>query len=203
MNKTQNIIIKKTVVNFFGGLGYFFAALQWLLLCVVYQTALIGFITSTTPAAPAPPPISAPIVDTVPTEPNILATVFGAIFIVGIVMLSIYVLFKAPIAAARTSKKAVQGAARAVAPLVIHAQHKPDTLYQRKRIMTTLIIVFKSIVIIVPLIFLVMSGAWSDGVLDPAIASMFGMWLAGGGVVCFVGQYVLAKMFAVKRQDIS
>ena len=207
VNVQQKTHVKKAAVNFLGSLGYFFNVLQWMLVFVIYQTAIVAFVTSVAPPAaeqPVPAPtVIDPNVSLGAPESNVFMTIFAGIIVLATIVLSIYVFIKAPSFVAKTNKKVVGRAADVSTTLTLKVQHQPDTPRRRKKISGLLVIIIKLVVVLLPFGLSLMAGTWSDGVLDAGVAMALGTGLAAASAVFFAGQYGLASLLKIKRQDVS
>ena len=195
--------IKKGVANLFGAFGYLACSMQWLW-AVALNFSLVKslalFVNPNTTNPVAEPTVVA--VSSGNSAPNVLLIFIGIIFVVIMVALTIFILIKMPSTIVNTGKKVVHGAAENVTPLILRAQHKKDNKQNRKKLSSTLIIILKIILVIIPLILACASKFTNSQMFDFDIAMIVAVWLAGSSMIFFVAQYLLAKLFEIKKQDL-
>jgi len=195
--------IKKSVANLFGAFGYLACSMQWLW-AVALNFSLVKslalFVSPNTTNPVVEPTVVA--VSSGNSGPNVLLIFVGIIFVVIMVALTIFILIKMPSTIVKVGKKVVHGAAENVTPLILRAQHKKDNKQNRKKLSARLVMVLKIILVIIPLILSYTSKFTESQMFDFNIAMIVAAWLAGSSIIFFVAQYLLTKIFEIKKQDI-
>jgi len=195
--------IKKSVANLFGAFGYLALSMQWLWAVALNFSLVKSLTLFVSPGANdqvVKPAVTA--VAMVDSGSNVLLIFFGIIFVIIMVALTIFILIKMPSTIVNAGKKAVHGAAENVTPLVLRAQHKKDNKQNHKKLSARLVIILKIALVIIPLILSYTSKFTDSQMFDFDIAMIVAIWLTGSSIIFFVAQYLLAKLFEVKKQDI-
>lgn len=195
--------IKKGVANFFGAFGYLACSMQWLWAVALNFSLVKSLILFVSPDANNPVVKSTvTAASSVDSGPNVLLMFIGIIFVIIMVGLTIFILIKMPSTIVNAGKKVVHGAAENVTPLVLRAQHKKDNKKNHKKLSSRLVIILKILLVIIPLILAFTSKFMESQMFDFNIAMIVAVWLAGSSVIFFVVQYLFAKLFEIKKQDI-
>jgi len=118
------------------------------------------------------------------------------------VALTIYILIKIPSTIVRTSKNIVHKTAEDATPLILRIQHKKDNKSNHLKLTPRLVLFMKIIILIAPVVLSFTSQFIDKQVIDFYIAMYASLWLACVSVIFFVFQYILASLFAIKRQDL-
>lgn len=200
MNKIDKANFRKGFVNLLGAFGYLFCALQWLWAMLLYFSLINSLFllisaNSTkinidkTPAAVGPS-VGIPFI------------AFSVIIIVVMLALTIYVIFKVPSTIVKTGKKLVNETAEDIMPLLLKAQHKKDTKKRHLKLTSLLVLIIKIGLLITPLALSLLSRFLEKQMFDYNVVIFISLWLAGFSFISFCLQYLLAKVLAVKRQDI-
>jgi len=127
---------------------------------------------------------------------------FSVIIIVVMLALTIYVIFKVPSTIVKTGKKLVNETAEDIMPLLLKAQHKKDTKKRHLKLTSLLVLIIKIGLLITPLALSLLSRFLEKQMFDYNVVIFISLWLAGFSFISFCLQYLLAKVLAVKRQDI-
>jgi hypothetical protein len=196
----HKINIKKKIVNFFGGLGYLLCAFEWLFTIVIYTNVIKTFLTSITPTVSKPVMTSSPAVFDI--RSNLLVMIIAIIITIAAVILSVYVFIKTPSKIVKTSEEVVHRSAEAIAPVVLHVQHKPNTQRNHKKVVFNVALLIKILIVTVPIILCYISQYTDKQMLTFAMTMYACLFLAGLSAVTFALQYLLARLLAIKRQDI-
>jgi hypothetical protein len=199
MKQKAKDMIKLKVVNIFGALGYFLCLLQWFWAAILYLSIIQTVATITTPDAthqitqyPTPEiTLSGPV----------LWTIVGIITIL-MVAITIYAFVKVPFGAVKASSKAVHRTAEAMAPAAIKAQHKKDTKTLRMKITPQLVLIFKIILIAIPVGLTFTSLFLKEQQVSYAIAISIGVGLALLTTFSFSIQYALLRLFRLRANEL-
>ena len=195
--------IKKGVTNLFGAFGYLACSMQWLWAIALNFSLVKSLALFVSPNANNP--VVEPTVEAVSygnSGPNVLLIFIGIIFVVIMVALTIFILIKMPSTIVNAGKKVVHGAAENVTPLVLRAQHKKDNKKNHKKLSSQLVIILKIVLVVIPLVLAYTSKFTESKIFDFNIAMIVAIWMAGSSVIFFAVQYLLAKLFEIKKQDI-
>lgn len=199
MSLTRKGNFKRKLANFFGGLGYLFCALQWLLAALVYSSFIKSVLSTFTPTVTKPIPETPVVINLASSTPLMV----GAIIItLAVVILSIYVFVKIPTTIVKTTKNVIHEAAETAAPVLLHVQHVKNTKPSRKKIVLRITVIIKALIIIAPLVLSFCSQFTANQTFDFSLAMYMSIWLAVLAIVSFVVQYALAGLLSVKHQDI-
>lgn len=190
---------RRTVANFFGGLGYLFCFLQWFWVVALYFSVVQSVILFVAPSADTPVERSPTLTLEIPST---VSMVIAAITVVVMVIVTVYVLAKMPIGIAKSSNKAVHRAAKTVAPVIIKAQHKKDTKKIRIKIEAEVMLLIKLLLVVIPIALTVGSGLLEQQSVSYSIALIIGGGLACLSVIQFAIQYGLAGALHVKLKDL-
>jgi hypothetical protein len=201
MGKKAKINLKNGFANFFGGIGYFFVALQWAWSAMLYSGLLVSFAQYIKPNVTQQ---SEPVVQTVSTgqASSSFLMIFVAIVVVIIFIITIYVFVKMPSTTANVTKKIVHRTAEYTTPLVLSVQHENDTKVNHSRTKQKLIIVMKVAMVIIPLVLAACSVYLETQKIDYYIAVYASFCLAGFSVALFGIQYIIARFFSLKLRDL-
>lgn len=190
---------KKSFTNAFGSLGYFFGFLEWFWAVMLYFSVLKAFTLFVSPSADRP--IEQPI-NVSFTPPSPIEGVIIAVITVVMVLVSTYVLIKMPSNMVKTSNKVVRKTTDSVAPLIMRAQHAPDTKKARAKITAKLMVGIKLLLIVIPVGLTAGSGLLEKQSVDYSIAMVVGCTLAIFSLFFFAVQYLLAAIFRLKMSQI-
>ncbi len=199
MENSQKINFKQKLSNFFGSLGYISCVGQWFWAILLYYSYLIGLVAFITPN---------PVVEVVDPQPIVsqpqgpLMFVIGAIFLVAMVVLTIYVIVKMPSMISKTSQKIVHKSADSMAPALLHMQNKKETKKNKIKLTFGLILVIKAVLIIIPIAASYFSQYIENQTFGFDIAMHVSLFLAGCSLVFFAIQYALARVFSTHEEDI-
>ncbi len=185
------------IANSFGALGYIFVIFQWMFSIMIY----FQFIKLLLPSNDTPRYIENSTVAT-NSEPSLLMIIFIAFVVVFAVILTIYYFVKLPSMLARTGKKAVNKTAKSAVPFVLKIQHKKDTKKNRMQLTPKLIVILKLVIITLPMIFIFISQFYAIDILAYDMRVSVGLWLLDFSLAMFFLQYVFARLFSVKINDI-
>lgn len=200
MGMEANNNLKKNVTNFFGAFGYLSCLSQWLWAIALNFSFIESIALFVSPVADSPV-IEAPKA-TIDISSNMPLMIMAIFFVVIMAALTIFVLVKMPSTIVKTGKKVVHGASEGITPIVLKLQHKKDNKKNHKKLSSRLVLIIKIILIIIPVGLSIMSGFSDAQLLDSYISIIICLWLAGFSLVFFVIQYLLARFFALSRQDI-
>lgn len=134
---------------------------------------------------------------------SILVTVISIVILIAMLALTAYLLFKIPSTIVKTSKKIVFEAAEKAVPLVLQAQHKKETKKNRIKLTPRLVLIFKAILTMAPLILTFLSQFVENKSISFDIAMIVGIWLAAICVVNFILQYVCGRLLKLRLQDLT
>jgi len=199
MSSASKIKFKRKLANFFGGLGYFFVAFQWLLAVLVYSNFIKSLLSAFTPVVTKPVSTTPIVINLASNTPLMIV---GVVITLAVVVLSIYIFVKIPTTIVKTTKNVVHEVAETTAPVVLHVQHVHDTKPSRRKIILRITVIIKALIIIAPLVLSFCSQFTAHQTFDFFLTMYMSLWLAGLATVSFVLQYALAGLLAVKRQDI-
>lgn len=185
--------------NFFGALGYFLCCMQWLLAVVIYSSFIKSTLTSFTPV----------VQKSVQTRPvpinlatNVPVMVVVLLFAVSVIILAVYVFMKIPSAVAKTSKKIVHEVAESSVPIVLHAQHLPQTKQNERKVIFRMTVLIKVLIILLPIIAAYCSQFIASQVLQFSVSMYLSLLLAACTTVFFLLQYVVARLLSVVKQEL-
>ncbi|MDB5167590.1 MAG: hypothetical protein JWN26_735 [Candidatus Saccharibacteria bacterium] len=190
---------KRNITNFFGGVGYFFCSLQWLLTIIIYSSFIKTTLTSFTPVDMKP---AKPIPVVIDLATNTPLMIIGVIFTLAVVALAIYVFVKIPSTVAKTSKTIVHEVTEASVPVVMRIQHLPETKQNRKKIVFKMTIAIKILIIIAPLVISFCSQFTVNQTLDFSVSIYLSILLAILTSLFFILQYVMARLFSVSKEEL-
>jgi hypothetical protein len=128
--------------------------------------------------------------------------IIAAAITIIMVVFTIYVIVKMPSTIVKTGKKVVHETADNVTPLVLRIQHKKDTKKNYIKLTPQIILVIKIILIIAPVMLIFTSQSIENQMIDYSIAMFVSFLLTCFTVMFFIFQYFLARLFAIKRQDL-
>lgn len=191
--------IKLKVANSFGALGYLLCLLQWFWATVLYLSVIQTVATITTPDT-HPQVVQYPTPEVTLPGPVLWITV--GIITVTMIAVTIYAFIKAPAGAVKVSSNAVHRTAANVAPAAIKAQHKKDTKTLRMKITPQLVLIFKLLLIIIPVGLTFASLFLKEQQVSYVIAIAIGAGLALLTTVSFTIQYILSRLFRLKANEL-
>ena len=189
---------KKNVANFFGAFGYFFCSLQWFWVILLYSSFITGLALYMSQGAGNNVVESPAVVE----QSSVLSMIILVVITIIMVALTMYILIKIPSTIVRTSKNIVHKTAEDATPLILRIQHKKDNKSNHLKLTPRLVLFMKIILLIAPVVLAFTSQFIDKQVIDFYIAMYASLWLACVSVIFFVFQYILASLFAIKRQDL-
>lgn len=203
MSKKRNERIKGWFVNFFGALAYLVITLQLLVTFLAYFEPLKSLIEFTMPAHDAEPitPVQ-PLPPMEQSEPSVLLIILSFVIVAIMVSISIYAIIKTPSIIARAGKKVVDRTAEASAPLALKVSGKKDTVRNRKKMAPVLRLIFKILLVVLPLGATLLSFLVEQPRIDYSIMQAFAIFLASVAFLLFALQYGLARLIGVKKDNI-
>ena len=154
-----------------------------------------------TPAADVKPIEIVPAVITQSVNP--LTFVVGSIILITVIAITIFVIVKMPSTIAKTGQKIVRKSTESVIPIILNIQNKKESKRNKIKLSFGLILIFKTLLIIIPVILTYTSQFIKDSTFDFYIAMYVSIFLLIISIVSFGIQYLLARLFSVNRQDIS
>lgn len=191
---------KQKLTNLFGGLGYICCATQWLWALLLYFSYIRRIISLVTPIANVKPVEVVPVI----IQPvNPLTFVVGSIILIIMIAITIFVIIKMPSIIAKTGQKIVHKSTENVIPIILNMQNKKETKRNKIKLSFGLILIFKILLIIIPVILTYTSQFIKDSTFDFYIAMYVSTFLLIISTVLFGIQYLLARLFSVSKQDIS
>ena len=153
-----------------------------------------------TPVANVKSVVIAPVI----VQPvNPLMFVVGSIILITMITITIFVIVKIPSIIAKTGQKIVHKSTENVIPIILNMQNKKETKRNKIKLSFGLILIFKILLIIIPVILTYMSQFIKDSTFDFYIAMYVSTFLLMISVILFGIQYLLARLFSVNKQDIS
>ena len=204
MNIKSKNNLKKTTVNFFGMIGYFFCSLQWFWAVLLYFSLILDvsqFVISN-----ANNQIVDEAIDIAPVAASASPSVFTVIITIVIVIimsaLTIYILYKIPSVMAKTSEKVVYKTANQIAPVILQVQHKKYNEKNKLKLTPKIILVMKFALIIIPVVATFASKTLEYQLIGCDTAIFIGLWLAGISLVLFSLQYLVGMLLHVKAKDL-
>lgn len=200
MQKLTKSNFKQGLVNFIGGTGYLFCVALWLWVVLLYFSFVEKFVNYIAPSQE--PTIEQPVVQTVNTQPSNLIYVFGIITIIIVVLLTIYLIYKVPTTIAKTSKNAVKATATTIAPIVIKAQHKPQTQKRNLSLTSTIVLIIKALAILIPILFTYLYQFVNNQPIDYKIAIVVSTFFACATTLMFFIQYSLALILKINKKHL-
>lgn len=193
--------LKLGLANFFGGIGYVFLILEWLVLVLTYFYWVQSWNIVKDMGKDTPPP--APVVDPVSTnDGSLLYVIIGAIITVFMIVLALYAFIKLPSMIVKTSRQVVHKTAAFTAPAALHIQRKKVTKKNRVKIAPKLVIILKVVFILLAIGFVYCAQFLSVQKLEFSLVVATGVWLLGISVVAFILQYIFVRVFHVDLQRI-
>ncbi|TAL15028.1 hypothetical protein EPN95_00780 [Patescibacteria group bacterium] len=173
--------------------------MQWLLAVVIYSSFIKSTLTSFTPV----------VQKSVQTRPvpinlatNVPVMVVVLLFAVSVIILAVYVFMKIPSAVAKTSKKIVHEVAESSVPIVLHAQHLPQTKQNERKVIFRMTVLIKVLIILLPIIAAYCSQFIASQVLQFSVSMYLSLLLAACTTVFFLLQYVVARLLSVVKQEL-
>lgn len=198
MKQNEKNIIKRRFVNFFAVLGYFSCSLQWFWSVILYFGLILSLLELTVDKN-AEEVIVKPV-SVVDTNSSYMYIIFGVIFAILMLIVSIYVLIKIPSTVARSEKNIIHKTAIKTVPLIIKIQHKKDNQKNRLKLTSKLIFIIKTQLIILPIFITLLSKLLEKPMLNYQLSIYVSLILAGLSIVFFSAQYCLARFFKIKNE---
>lgn len=189
MSKSKKISYKQKIVNFFGYFGYFVCFLHWFWAIIQYFNAIESIYDI--------PTKTQPIIYQSPTENSPIFIIVA--ITVAMVIISIYVAIKLPFFITESSAKIVQSSTDKVAPLIIKSMHKKVTKKAKLQISANVMIAIKIILVILPIIVSAFAKFFVKQEMDYATVIYISLALAFCSGALFFSQYILAKLFNIKK----
>ena len=200
MQKITKNKLKVGLINFIGGTGYLFCMFLWLWVVLLYFSFVEKFINYIAPTEQVV--VEQPVVQTVNNQPSAIMNVMGIITIVIVILLTIYLIYKIPTTIAKTSKNAVRATAATIAPVVIRAQHKQQTNKNYLKLTTLLVLVIKTLIIGIPIIFTYFYQFVVKQPVDYKIAIAVSTFFVCVAVLMFFIQYSLALFLKINKKNL-
>lgn len=198
MNIESKHAFKKGIMNFFGSLGYFSCAIQWVWVMALYYGLFSDYLIgiSTVPDDQ----IIQPVIVTLPqnTATIILTTVLAIVAIA----VSVFIIIKIPSTIAKTSHKIIETTAKNTAPLVLKIQHKKINKKNKLKLTPKIMLLVKSLIVIMPIILTLTSRFIEKQFISYDIAIIASLFLASISVVFIAIQYTLLKIFNISKSEI-
>lgn len=187
---------KTGLANFFGGIGYMFLILEWMLVALAYFYWIqsLSFVQDFKNHNPVP---VAPVVDSPSNDGSLIYLIIGGLITAFMLGLAIYAFIKLPSMVIKATKRVVHTSAEFTTPTALHVQHKKDTKKNRKMMTPRLVLIFKGVFIILAAVLMLLSQLLPVQKLEFSLMLISGLWLLGFSVLCFMLQYVLARLFRV------
>ena len=184
---------RQLVVNTFGTFGYISLILQWLWVSVLFLPQLFENERVKDFFMPPTNITQAPSIEL--HAPPLLATVLAIAITVAILIITIVILARLPIAVSKTGKKTVLSTAEKIIPVITHHQKLPA---KKKRQLTVQIIrIVKFVFTLLPFLLLVLV-VFVPTSLPDEIVMFVGGFLALTTLVWFSLQYGLARILNVE-----
>lgn len=183
--------MKKSLTNFFGTLGYIACVAQWLWALTLYSNVLLPFLHSVTPAPKSTPVIIHHAASATNMVSMVALFVIGSIITIGIIALCIWLIIKTPSTITKTASKVVHETAETIAPIVLHVQHKKDTVINHKKTTSTIRLVVKLLFIIIPFVAAILSQLTSKPLFNGTVIVCSGLVFAGISLLFFGIQHLL------------
>lgn len=185
------------LVTFLGGLGYLSVILQWLWAGMIVLPVVLKNDTVRMFLLPQHTSHPAPSATTSGLSPLLL---FVAIMVTALVVLvSVVILIRLPLALAKTSHKAVAKTSNFVLPVVTH--HKRLTPAKKRRLRAEIIVGLKLAACLAPLLLLGIS-FFITPPLAVGLVFVVGLWLALSSLLWFGLEYLMAKLLKLPLGDI-
>lgn len=173
--------------------------MQWFWAIALNFSLIQTFVTLTSPNVDNPitkPPVA------VGFSPNPLFLVITSAIAIAVIALTIYIIVKIPSTIVKTSKKIVHSAAENITPIALRIQHKKDTKKNHIKLSSSLILIIKILLIIVPVILSFTSQFLDKQMLDYNIAIGVALWMAGFSLILFAIQYSLSRIFSLPKGEL-
>lgn len=193
------IRFKTGLANFFGGIGYMFLVLEWMLVVLVYFYWIqsLSFVQDFKNHDPVP---VAPVVNVPHNDGSLIYLIIGGLITAFMIGLAIYAFIKLPSMVVKATKRVVHSSAEFTTPTALHVQHKKDTKKNRKIMTPRLVLIFKGVFILLAALLMLLSQLLPVQKLEFSLMLISGLWLLGFSVLCFMLQYVLARLLRVDIQ---
>ncbi len=188
---------KRTLLtNTFGTLGYLFCLLLWAWVGLLYVPTLLENEQVERFLLPTP---SEEVISYAPSVPASPLTVFFAIAItIAILVVTIAIFLRAPIAVARTGKTVTTKAASSALPLVAKGKALPPE--KKKRLTAELVKLMKLLLVITPIVTMGIVSLFVTTPLPFEIALFAAVALAILALVFFAAQYLSARLLKVATE---
>lgn len=200
MKKITKSSLKKSLVNFVGGTGYLFCVALWLWVVLLYFSFVQTFVNFIAPTQETV--VRQPVTQAVNSQPSSVVYILGIITIIIVIMLTIYLLYKVPTTIAKTSKNAVRATAATIVPIVIKAQHKPQTQKSYLKLTSSLVLVIKALIIVIPVVFTYFYQFVNNQPIDFKIAVVVSTFFACVAILMFFIQYSLALILKINKKHL-
>jgi hypothetical protein len=191
---------KINFVKLLGAFGYLACAVQWLWALVLYSNSLKSYLTSITPVVEKPVVHQSANINVTDGGSNILFLVLGTIVTVSVIGLSIYLAIKTPTTIVKTAKKVVYETAETVTPVVLHIQHKEETVRNKRKVSFSIRMIVKIILITLPFIGALTSQLTPNPLFSGSFILLSSVVLLGISAAFFILQYVTASLFRMKSK---
>jgi len=188
---------RQIIVNTFGTFGYISLILQWLWVSVLFLPQLFENETVKDFFMPPANITQAPSIEL--HAPPLLATVLAIAITVAILIITIVILARLPIAVSKTGKKTVLSTAERIIPVITHHQKLPA---KKKRQLTVQIIrIVKFVFTLLPFLLLVLV-VFVPTSLPDEIVMFIGGFLALCTLLWFSLEYGLAKILRIEESNL-
>lgn len=181
-------------VNILATLGYLSCVAQWLWLVVVYgpliaSSPLMRFLPDPQAAQHTPEPAQAA------SEPSVLIFIVVAIITVLVLVATALVVWKLPKTVGKTGGAIAHKTAAFAVPIITH--HKEIQPAKRRVLTGRIVIVFKLLILVVPLTGSLLAFLLSRHPLEYRVIAFLALFFAVGTTLWFGTQYVAAKLLKV------
>lgn len=200
MDKKTKKNFKKNIANFFDAAGYFSCTFQWLWVFLLYFTLIESFarfFIQDNPTKTVEPATANGVVNN-----GSLSVIIVVVITIIMGIITVYILLKMPSIIAKTGKTIVHQTADNIAPVVLQAQNKQDTKKNRTRLSARLVVVIKLLLVILPIVLAVFSIYLDQQIVDFYIVIIVSFWLASFSIMFFAVQYLTAKLFKLRENEI-
>ena len=188
---------RQLLVNTFGTFGYISLILQWLWVSVLFLPQL--FENEKVKDFFMPPTNITQVPSIELHAPPLLATVLAITITIAVLIITMVILTRLPIAVSKTGKKTVLSTAEKILPVITHHQKLPA---KKKRQLTVQIIrIVKFVFTLLPFLLLVLV-VFVPTSLPDEIVMFVGGFLALTTLVWFSLQYGLAKILRIEETDL-
>lgn len=176
-----------------------FLVLEWMLVVLVYFYWIqsLSFVQDFKNHDPVP---VAPVVNVPHNDGSLIYLIIGGLITAFMIGLAIYAFIKLPSMVVKATKRVVHSSAEFTTPTALHVQHKKDTKKNRKIMTPRLVLIFKGVFILLAALLMLLSQLLPVQKLEFSLMLISGLWLLGFSVLCFMLQYVLARLLRVDIQ---